>query len=317
MTGGLLRLESDAIRVEIDPGRGADVLSLVEARTGIDLLFRTPWRDRADAVRAGQAPSTTDPTADWLEHYRGGWQILCPVAGAAREVYGAPVGFHGEASRVPWRVARVDRDSARLEVELFSVPVVIERDFRLRGARITVTDVLSNAGGSPIEIDYVHHPAFGGALLADACIIETGATRFVGDPSVATAVPAGASAVWPHGVEVNGDPFDLGVVPGPEARRDLFGYLTDFTEGFASLRNPRLGIGVRLEWDAALLPHAWLWQELNHTPGFPWYQRARVVAIEPASVPTSGVDRRSSVRLDPGVPVRIEFSITIEDRRAR
>lgn len=309
-------LESDALRVDLDPGRGADVLSLIDVRRGIDLLFRTPWRPRADAVRAGQAPSTTDHRADWLEQYRGGWQTLCPVAGDARHVYGAPVGFHGEVSRVPWSVEASDGGSARLRVELFSVPVVIEREILLEGARITVSDVLTNVGHAPLEVDYAHHPAFGGAFLDGPCTIETGATRFVGDPAGGSAVPPGVSVAWPNGIDIHGAHLDLADVPGPEARRDLFGYLAEFTTGFAALVNPRLGLGVRLEWDAHVLPYAWLWQELNHSAGFPWYERARVVAIEPASVPTSGEDRRSSVRLDPGAPKQIDLSLTVEDRSA-
>ena len=315
MIDNMVRLESDSLRIDIDPGRGADVLSLEDRRTGVELLFRTPWRRRADAVRAGQAPSTTDPRAEWLEQYRGGWQTLCPVAGDGRPVYGAPVGFHGEASRVPWSVESSGVDSARLKVELFSVPIVIEREIRLRGPQITVSDVLTNVGGTRLEVDYAHHPAFGGAFLDGPCTIETGASTFVGDPAGGGAVPAGVSVAWPHGIDIAGAHFDLAAVPGPEVRRDVFGYLTDFTRGFAALVNQRLGLGVRLEWDAEVLPHAWLWEELNSTTGFPWYERARVVAIEPASVPTSGTDRRSSVLLDPGTPKQVDLSLTVEDRR--
>jgi hypothetical protein len=312
----LIRLGTDAIRAELDPGRGADILSLVDARTGIDVLFRTPWRAHADAVRAGQAPSTSDPTSAWLEQYRGGWQTLCPVAGDPRSVYGAPVGFHGEASIVPWSVDDVSATSARLHLDLFSVPVRIDRNVAVDGATITVTDTLSNDSEVTIELDYVHHPAFGGPFLDGPCVIETGATRFVSDPDRATALAAGAAFAWPDAVDAAGGLVDLAAVPGPESRRELFGWLGGFTHGFASIVNPGLGLGVRLDWDAEVLPYAWLWQELNETAAFPWYRRARALAIEPASVPTSGPDRTSTLRLEPGASTRIPLSITIEDRRA-
>ena len=43
-----------------------------------------------------------------MEQYRGGWQTLCPNAGAPRTVHGAPVGFR-LALRRPERT--VDRES--------------------------------------------------------------------------------------------------------------------------------------------------------------------------------------------------------------
>jgi hypothetical protein len=311
-----IQLETEAIRAEIDPGRGCDILSLVDARTGIDVLFQTPWRLRADALRAGQAPSTTDPTAAWLEHYRGGWQTLCPVAGDPRRVHGAPVGFHGEASIVPWSVDDVSSTSARLHVALFSVPVRIDRAVELSGATITITDTLSNHSDVTVELDYSHHPAFGGAFLDGPCVIETGATRFASDPERVTALAAGEAFTWPNAVDASGGVVDLSAVPGPESHRELFGWLDGFTQSFASIVNPALGLGVRLDWDGELLPYAWLWQELNETASFPWYRRARALAIEPASVPTSGPDRTSTLRLEPRGSVRIPLSITIEDRSA-
>ncbi|MFE4468117.1 hypothetical protein ACFRFH_04795 [Leifsonia sp. NPDC056824] len=279
-----LELGSADIAVTIDPDRGADILSLVHRPTGVDVLFRTPWREHADAVCAGRTPASLDPDAVWLEHYRGGWQTLFPNAGPARSVCGAPVPFHGEASVVPWEVDSVSADAATLHVDLFSVPVRIERTVRLAGATATVEDRLLNRSGAGLDVDYVQHPAFGGEFLSGDVRIETGARRFTSDPG-STDRSAGS----------------------------VFGWLHDFSEHRASIVNRDLGLAAHVAWDGERLPYAWFWQELNATATFPWYQRARVVAIEPASTTTSGPGRRSTLRLDPGADVTLTMSISLED----
>lgn len=312
MTADLVHLRTAELRATVDPGRGADVLSLVDARTGVDVLFRTPWRARADAVRAGQRPSSADPTAAWLEGYRGGWQMLCPVAGDPRRVHGAPVGFHGEASTVPWTVVDQGPSSLGLVTDLFSVPVRIERTVEARGPAITVVDRLVNLSDVELEIDYAHHPAFGGPFLDGECVLETGARQFTPDPDRAggRAVPA----AWPTATDSAGAPVDLRRIPAEGAPREVFGWLHDLDAPWATITNPRLGLGVRIGWDAEHLPQAWLWQELGATAGFPWFRRARVVAIEPSSVPTSGPGRRSALRLPPHGRTRVWVGMTFEDR---
>jgi hypothetical protein len=312
MTVPLIELANSDLAVLVDPGRGADVVSLVDRHTGADLLFSSPWRARADAVRAGQRPATFDPVAGWLEQYRGGWQTLCPSAGDPRTVHGAPVAFHGEASVVPWVVDEVTATTLSLHVELFLVPVLIRRTIALEGRGFQQVDTLSNLSDTTLEFDYSSHPAFGNAFLDGGCRIETGARRFTADPSSASILPPGSEHSWPWAVTESGRRIDLREVPAPGCPRSLFGWLDDFSGSWASVTSRQHGVGARLEWDGAHLPHAWLWQELNGIQEFPWYGRARAVAIEPSSTQTSGPARRSALRLEGASALDIPITLTLE-----
>ena len=309
----LLELSSDGISVTIDPGRGADVLSLIDRRTGIDVLFRTPWREHADAVRAGQRPSTYDPAAGWMEQYRGGWQTLCPNAGDPRSVHGAPVAFHGEASVVSWNVDRASSDSVNLHVELFSVPVRIDRSVEVGGACVRMVDTLTNLSPVPLEFDYSNHPALGGVFLQGDCRIATGAARFTSDPESATAIESNSTHTWPWAVGITGERIDLRRIPQAGEAREVFGWLDEFSSPWASVTNLDLGLTVRLEWDDEHLPYAWMWQELNASEQFPWYRRARALAIEPSSTQTSGPNRRSALQIGPHDRVRLPIEISFRE----
>lgn len=76
---------------------------------------------------------------------------------------------------------------------------------------------------------------------------------------------------------VDGTEVDLSEIPGPGTGRAMFACRTDFDEPFFSLVNPRLGFGITVRWPAEIFPHAWFWQEMHASPGFPWYRRAYVV----------------------------------------
>ncbi|HET7690818.1 MAG TPA: hypothetical protein VFK41_10585, partial [Nocardioidaceae bacterium] len=179
----LLHLWNDDLAVAVDPGRGADILSLVHRSSGVDVLFSTPWRDHADALRDGTTtPTTYDPVAGWLEAYRGGWQLLCPNAGPPRPVAGCPVGFHGEAANARWDVVAADDAGCSLVTTLFSVPVRIERSLSLQSESLLVDDTLVNLCDVHLEIDYNSHPAFGGTFLEGRVTLDTGARRYTADP---------------------------------------------------------------------------------------------------------------------------------------
>lgn len=310
----LLELVSDRLRVEIDVERGADILSLTHRLTGVDLLFSTPWRSRADAVRAGQPSAFVgDSRAAWLEAYRGGWQTLSPNAGVTRSIGDAPSGFHGELSTVPWSVVDTTDASARLRVDLFSVPIAVERILTVDGGALQIVDTVSNLSAVPIELDWVSHPAFGGNFLRGRCTIDTGARRFVSDPdSHDTFTAPGSSHEWPFAKGKDGRVVDLREVPTVGESRVAFGWLEDFSSSWAAISNHDLGLTARLSWDGDRLPYAWLWQELEGSADFPWFRRARVIAIEPSSAQTGGAGRRSALRLEGHGSVRIPLSIVVD-----
>ena len=92
---------------------------------------------------------------------------------------------------------------------------------------------------------------------------------------------------WPRA----GD-LDLSTIPPPHQPRDLLGYLKDFETGWYSITNRQLGFGIGLTWDTEVFPYAWFWQELNASPGFPFYKCSYVIAIEPASsIPRPWLER--------------------------
>ena len=124
-----LRLKSSELELVIDATYGADILSIKTTDKHQELLLQTPWADRAEAViKHDQRSIYLEPQAHWMERYRGGWQMICPVAGPPRVIHGAPVGFHGEAAISTWEVNNLESASARMQLDFFSLPVRIERE---------------------------------------------------------------------------------------------------------------------------------------------------------------------------------------------
>lgn len=303
-----VQLSSAELDVELDPARGCDILSVVHTATSTELLFSSPWRDRADAIRKGdRQPLSADSYQSWMEQYRGGWQTLCPNAGPQRDYRGVTLGFHGEASVVPWSVLESDGSSARLAVTLFTVPLRIERALSVRGSSLELVDMLTNTSDEPLTVDYSSHPALGGDLLGAECTVSTNAATFVPDPGL-----GGTSVEWPG---------HLDSLPGPGKNSGRFGWLEGFPSGgddaaWVSVFNPTLGLGARLSWDSATLPYAWWWQEFTSSNDFPWFGRARVFALEPSSTQTSGPSRSSAITIPArgslAVPLRLSIQTANE-----
>ncbi len=306
-----ITLRSQQLTVLLDPRRGAEVFSVVENTSGSEVMWSTPSRDRAEQVLAGAPYVSADSFANFFAGYRGGWQTLSPNAGAPRSVHGAAVGFHGEVAVSAWTVVDARDHYAILRLELLSLPVRIEREVRLHQGTLLVRDRLTNLSTQALEFDYVQHPSFGADLLSDECRIETGARRLTVDPETTGTLPAGESFSWPNATTVAGDPLDLTRLPAPGAAQLVFGWLSDFERPWYRVTNTRTGLAVEVEWDAEQLPYAWFWQELNFSADFPWFRRARVLAIEPASTQTSGPDRRSVLVLDAEQSTTITTTLTV------
>jgi hypothetical protein len=227
----------------------------------------------------------------WIEAYPGGWQLLLPNGGDECTERGVTWGFHGEAALVPWTVLDLTGSTATLETSLFTAPLQVRRQLTLDGPVLRVHEVVTNGSEQEMEVMWSHHPAFGAPLLEAGSLLSAGCQSVQADAQAAgTLMAAGTRHPWPMVTTSEGEVLDLGRLPGPGERRAVLAYLLDFTSGYYAITNPRLGLGVGLRWPLEVFDKAWLWQEVHSTMDWPWYGRAYVVAVEPASsIPGHGI----------------------------
>ena len=337
-TGGALRwtdldrgwrglvLETDEVSVTVLPDKGCDIYAFVDRATDIDVLWKTPWGLPA---RDGTAWSGDSATA-WLERYPGGWQVLCPNGGAASPAPGGVTwGFHGEACLLPWTITAssavggggtepTGRPWVELSVRLQRAPVRLNRRLSLSGSVLTLTESVTNTSPDPLEIMWSHHPAFGAPLVEPGARITSGARRVVADDGApGTDLAAGSEHPWPAATAADGTPIDLSVIPSDAMPRATFAYLTDMDDGWFAITNPVRRLGVGLRWDAEVFEHAWFWQEMHASPGFPWYGEVYVMAIEPfSSMPGHGLTKviektGTQLSLPAGQSIEVEFAAVL------
>lgn len=303
----VLRLTDGDVQADVVPGKGADILAVRWLPTNLNLLWSTPWGLR----QQGSIPTAAASDVNFMENYPGGWQLIFPNGGTASQLDGVEQPFHGEACLAPWEydLETPAREGLRAAVDLTTSlvrsPFDLHRRISVEDSSVRVTETVTNRSNAPREVMWSHHPALGAPFLSGSCVLDIPAATFIADD--ARDVPAGdlqpgARSSWPDARTRSGGTCDLRTVPahGP---LDRFGYLTDFTEGRATVTNPELGLSATISWDLETMPHMWFWLEAHATEGFPWFGEAYVLGLEPASsFPGQGIERASQ---GPGGPLVI------------
>ncbi len=284
---GLITLGGSGITVTLDPSLGGEIVQIDV--DGVGLLASYDW---TVPVPASRSSSYGDARLDWLSEYRGRWQLLVPNAGAGCVVDGAPLPFHGEWSRC--HVDVIIHEQHRVVVRGgLRLPFVVEREVQVLESprRVSVTTSITNVATSRQGFVWGEHPAFT-AAPGDRIDLPVGSVTDRVEPLTRPA------AMWPFEPETG---IDLSVVPG-ETPLESVHYLPDRPAGWCALR--RTEISVALCWDIVDFPHLWMWREFASS-GFPFYGRASIVALEPASSwPGTGladaIDRGQAHWLEPG-----------------
>lgn len=284
-----VRIENDLLAATVLVDKGADIYELIHKPSGVDVLWKSPWGLRP--IGKGFATAAKSETA-WLENYAGGWQEIFPSGGGPCEYKGVELNFHGEASTLGWDFGIAEEPDAvelRLGVRLMRSPFRLERTMRIESGEpsLLLRERVTNESRETIDYMWGHHPAFGAPFLSGACRIDTNAATLIGDDlyrSGLSPIAPGTACAWPAGGR-DGRSTDLSVVPGADERRTMLGYFADYEgdDAWYAITNRELGFGVGLVWPKAAFPHAWLWQEMHASAGFPWYGSAYVMAIEPGT----------------------------------
>lgn len=312
-------LENRLLRVGIDAGRGTEVFECCYKPRDVDLAPIT----RPDRVPLGTTP---DPEMAFVDTYAGGWQEVFPNAGAPSLHAGVRYGQHDEVWRLPWSYDVLADDEREVAVS-FTVttqrmPFRLTKEVRLREgvARLEHRWRVENLSPVPLHATWGHHIAFGPPFLREGCRVEVPDGVEV-IPHAGPLHPEGRRVEaercrWPLARAAGGGEVDLSRIPGPGAPSDIV-YLTGFPEGWYELTDPG-GLGVRVEWDAAVLPYLWFWQEFGATRGYPWYGRLHTIGLEPSSSwPTNGlaeaVANGSALLFEGGACRRLELAMEVRD----
>ncbi len=313
-------LEHAALRVAVIPARGAEIVELRDKRSDVDVLGRTPWPVRNASTQPAWTP---DPGAAFLDGYGGGWQEMFPSCGDPSEWAGTTLGVHGEVTTLPWnwRIEREDDDvvSVVFDVETNRTPFRLTRRMTLHeGSRVLhVDERVTSLATEPLQVMWGHHPCFGAPFLEPGCHIETDAATIVTsarhhDPAMRLAPDRRSS--WPHAIALDGGTVDLSHVPGPDARRHDWAYLTDFTSGWIALRRPAGGLGVALSWSKDVMPYLLMWQNFAGARSAPWFGRAYLLGLEPMSTFPASVEHGDAlIDIAPGEERRFRLTATLFD----
>jgi len=312
-------IRSTELIVTFTPDRGADIVSVVDRETGIEVLAQSPTGQVSSGKRF------TDSMTNWIDGYPGGWQVLIPNAGPEREYDGVLQGYHGEASLARWELQDITDSTAHLETHLLTVPFRLNRTISLESGSMVVTDTVTNLSPAEVCFRFVQHPALGHPFLDEHSYLVTDARTVISDARFPGNL-ADANVSGPPSTILPPGPIAGSIaLPGPETGASFFGALTNFAPGDdggnlaqAVFYSPTQGFGISLEWDASTFPHAWLWIEANSVGGWPWFQRMYSLAVEPSNVlPGDGMAPHDTPRGGPGTPLGGGKSLKTQTRMSR
>jgi len=234
----IIRLESNTLRVDVAPGVGGRVVSLVEKSSGHEFL----WRNRALRLERLAAGSEYDP------NFFGGIDELFPND-LPEEINGVACPDHGELWTLPldWHC---DGERLKLTGTLPRFGLRYERKLSLRADEpfLDVGYRISNPTAQPRQFLWKMHAALAieaGDVIdcpADkAQVVDLNYSRF------STLAPF----AWP---KIEGKSAD--VIPAADGTVDFF-YLFDLREGRIAWRR-RDNLGFAYHFDPRVFPYAWM-----------------------------------------------------------
>jgi len=294
-------ISNQFITVVVDPHNGGTVSHIGHDKSPASNVLA--WYEWNDPEPLSLEFKENESAKHWLSRYRGGWQFLTPNAGKECVFNGIRHSFHGESSYLPWNITSKKDESLTIEITILD-SLKISRLFTIDSlkARLICNTTILNLTNSPQEIVIVEHAAFQGSPNVEVSAPDKSQWKFDGDYKE----DGREIRTWLESANLGAD-----LVRPIVGKTERMTYLISGNEGWVSIFDTSKGIGAQLSWDAAELPYIWYWQEQG-SPGFPFYGRAEMTALEPAScLPSDGLEGASNAGRTKVIAPGTDYSFTI------
>jgi len=242
----LLRLESDSLTVSILPEVGAKILTLVDKKSGRNLL----WEN--SRIRPQKYPID----ANFDNYWCGGWDDAYPTADACVHK-GEPFPNLGELRSLEWSVDWLEsrpNEAGEVVAQLSALgpitPVRATKMVALRGQVLTMQFELENLGPLPLDLLWGTHPAF--AIEAGTRLFIPARTGIVAQSNHPSLGAPGDSYAWPMLNDT-----DMSRVPEFASGVNCGHYATDLEDGWFAVETH--GNGIVFEFPLEECPHLWMW----------------------------------------------------------
>lgn len=270
----MIEISNGDLIARIDEDLGAELVYL--GTKDVNFLASYDWKS---PISADKSSPYQNALFDFMSKYKGGWQALFPNAGNPASVLGVELPFHGEFCRSKVEVIEVLKNKVVVRSGT-RIPLTLTRTYTisLETNILQIQQVATNESDLEVPFIWGEHPAFNLPAGSKIKIAGAGVVVERNNKGDFLDLPETGIGNWPFVNGADGEKLDLSVVPNKPTERLC--YLTDVSEAWTAMEFDSHLIGM--SWDKEAFPHMWFWQQIGGL-SFPWFGRANITALEPAS----------------------------------
>jgi hypothetical protein len=177
----------------------------------------------------------------------------------------AGIPYHGEATRVLWKVDKAGADEATMSASLPEAGLDVSRRSKLSGAILRVEETVTNRKKMGKVYNMVQHPTIGPPFLDERTVIDANASRgfMQSSPMPNPEVPG---VYWPQAME-KGQSVNMRMLTN-DPMPNVVSYVVDEPLGWATASSPTSNLVLGYIWKTSEYPwfNAWRHVDDNKKP---------------------------------------------------
>jgi len=177
----------------------------------------------------------------------------------------AGVPYHGEATRVAWKVDPASSNEATMSARLPMAGLDVRRRAKLDGAVLRIEETVTNRNKMGKVYNMVQHPTIGPPFLDERTLVDSNARRgFMQSSPMPT--PEDPGVLWPQALH-EGQPVNMRMLTN-DPMPNVVSYVIDEPTGWTTASSPTHNLVLGYIWRTAEYPwfNAWRHVDENKKP---------------------------------------------------